>query len=339
MLFAVEEVGDVRILLEKKVALVTGAGSGIGRDIAYRFAEEGAAVAVSDIDEAGGGETAAKIGERGGRATFIRADTSKPEDNEALVRTAVAELGGLHIAVNNAGIGGPSAPVGEYPPDGWDRVIAVNLSGVFYGMRYQIPALLDAGGGSIVNMASVLGQVGIRDSSAYVAAKHGVVGLTKSAALEYGQRRDPRQRGRPRIHQDAPLGEEHDPRSAPGTRRAARARPSGRVARGGGARALARFRQRIVRHRELSRGRRWLSGPVRGTTMTPRKIGLADWVQAGSDVLNLWPVSTVSKVQAALACFPWSSLSFPGSIPSSPRSILNFPWLGRSSHGSSLNLP
>jgi NAD(P)-dependent dehydrogenase (short-subunit alcohol dehydrogenase family) len=175
-------------LLEKKVALVTGAGSGIGRDIAYRFAAEGAAVAVSDIDETGGGETAAKIGERGGQAIFVRADTSKPEDNEALVRAAVAELGGLHVAVNNAGIGGPSAPVGEYPVDGWDRVIAVNLSGVFYGMRYQIPALLEAGGGSVVNIASVLGQVGIRDSSAYVAAKHGVVGLTKSAALEYGQR-------------------------------------------------------------------------------------------------------------------------------------------------------
>lgn len=95
-------------------------------------------------------------------------------------------FGGLDIAVNNAGIGGPSAPVGEYPLDGWEKVIAVNLSGVFYGMRYQIPAMVARGGGSVISIASVLGQVGFRNSSAYVAAKHGVVGLTKNAALEYG---------------------------------------------------------------------------------------------------------------------------------------------------------
>ena len=103
-----------------------------------------------------------------------------------LVAAAVKQYGGLHVAVNNAGIGGPQAPVGEYPIEGWDKVIAINLSGVFYGMRYQIPAMLKAGGGSIINMASVLGQAGFRSTSAYVAAKHGVVGLTKAAALEYG---------------------------------------------------------------------------------------------------------------------------------------------------------
>ncbi|MGH2603097.1 MAG: SDR family NAD(P)-dependent oxidoreductase, partial [Dehalococcoidia bacterium] len=124
--------------------------------------------------------------ERGARAIFVRADTSKPDDHDALVRAAVKEFGALHIATNNAGIGGPLAPVGEYPIDGWDKVIAVNLSGVFYGMRYQIPAMLAAGGGAIVNIASVLGQVGFRNSAAYVAAKHGVVGLTQNAALEYG---------------------------------------------------------------------------------------------------------------------------------------------------------
>jgi NAD(P)-dependent dehydrogenase (short-subunit alcohol dehydrogenase family) len=120
------------------------------------------------------------------QAIYVRADTSKPGDNEVLVAAAVKTYGGLDIAVNNAGIGGPQAPVGEYPLDGWDKVIAINLNGVFYGMRYQLPAMLARGGGSIINMASVLGQVGFRNSAAYVAAKHGVVGLTKSAALEYG---------------------------------------------------------------------------------------------------------------------------------------------------------
>ena len=172
-------------LLEDRVALVTGAGSGIGRAIAEQYAAEGASIVVSDIDEAGGAETVAGIEERGGRAIFVRADASNPEDGERLVRAAVDAFGALHVAANNAGIGGDSAPVGEYPIDDWDRVIAVNLSGVFYGMRHQIPAMLEAGGGSIVNVASILGQVGFRKAPAYVAAKHGVVGLTRSAALEY----------------------------------------------------------------------------------------------------------------------------------------------------------
>jgi len=175
-------------LLAGKTALVTGAGSGIGREIAYRFADENANVVVSDMNETGGAETVAGILQRKGHAIFLRADTSNPKDSDATVRAAVEEFGAVHIAVNNAGIGGASAPVGEYPIDSWDRVIAVNLSGVFYGMRYQIPAMLAAGGGSIVNISSVLGQVGFRNSAAYVAAKHGILGLTKSAALEYGTR-------------------------------------------------------------------------------------------------------------------------------------------------------
>jgi NAD(P)-dependent dehydrogenase (short-subunit alcohol dehydrogenase family) len=175
-------------MTKDRVAIVTGAGSGIGRAIALGLAADGARVVVSDLDEAGGAESVAAIEKAGGTATFVRADVSKPQECEALAGAAVEAFGGLHVAVNNAGIGGPSAPAGEYPVDGWDRVIAINLSGVFYGMRYQIPAMLDSGGGSIVNIASILGQVGFAKSSAYVAAKHGVVGLTRAAGIEYASR-------------------------------------------------------------------------------------------------------------------------------------------------------
>jgi len=175
-------------ILSNKVALVTGAGSGIGREVAYQYAAEGAKVIVSDIVEKGGLETVEQIKSKGGEAFFVYADTSKAVDNEQLVAAAVKQYGALHIACNNAGIGGPSSPTGEYPVEGWDKVIAVNLSGVFYGVRYQVPAMLKAGGGSIVNIASILGKVGFANSVAYVAAKHGVVGLTENAALEYGQK-------------------------------------------------------------------------------------------------------------------------------------------------------
>lgn len=172
-------------ILDAKVAIVTGAGSGIGREIAYKFASEGAKVIVGDVDEKGGRETAGIIGDRKGTAHFVKADAASPNDNAMLVSEAVKKFGALHIAVNNAGIGGPMAMAGEYPIEGWDKVVAINLSGVFYGMRHQIPAILKAGGGAIVNVASILGQVGFANSCAYVAAKHGVVGLTKAAAIEY----------------------------------------------------------------------------------------------------------------------------------------------------------
>jgi NAD(P)-dependent dehydrogenase (short-subunit alcohol dehydrogenase family) len=117
----------------------------------------------------------------------MKTDVSKPDAAKALVERTVQAYGRLDIAVNNAGIGGPTAPVGEYPIEGWDQIIAINLSGVFYGMHYQIPAMLASGGGAIVNMASVAGKVGLANAGGYTAAKHGVVGLTETAAIEYAR--------------------------------------------------------------------------------------------------------------------------------------------------------
>jgi NAD(P)-dependent dehydrogenase (short-subunit alcohol dehydrogenase family) len=172
--------------LEGKIALVTGAGSGFGRAMSLVYVKEGAKVVVSDISEEGGVETVERIHKNGGEAVFVKVDVSKPEDNEMLVKTVVDVFGRLDIAFNNAGIGGASALIGDYPVDAWDKIIKINLSSVFYGMHYQIPRMLKNGGGVIVNMASILGQVGFAGAAGYVAAKHGVVGLTKNVALEYG---------------------------------------------------------------------------------------------------------------------------------------------------------
>ncbi|HQS05822.1 MAG: short-chain dehydrogenase [Sphingobacteriales bacterium 17-39-43] len=175
--------------LNDKVAIITGSGSGIGRAAAILFAREGAKVVVSDINEEHGNAVVEEINKAGGQAFFMKADTSKAEDNRNLVEQTVVKYGALHIAVNNAGIGGPLSTVADYPIDGWQKVIDTNLSGVFYGLKYQIPAMLKSGGGSVVNIASILGAAGTKFSPAYVAAKHGVVGLTKAAALEYADQK------------------------------------------------------------------------------------------------------------------------------------------------------
>ena len=172
-------------MLKNKVALVTGASSGIGRAVALVWAREGARVVLSDMNRAGGEETVALVRAQGGESIFLAADVGQPKDAQSLVEQTVAHFGRLDVACNNAGIGGPSAPIADYPLEGWAQVININLSGVFYGMQQQIAAMLKTGGGSIVNMASVLGAVGFATNSAYTAAKHGVVELTQVAALEY----------------------------------------------------------------------------------------------------------------------------------------------------------
>jgi len=170
---------------QSKVALVTGGGSGIGAAIARQLAAGGASVVVSDIHLEAAQGVVDEIEAAGQIAVAVRQDTSDPAQSQAAVQVAVDSYGALHLAVNNAGIAPTRVPVGELDIDDWRRVIDVNLSGVAYGLRYQIPALLHAGGGSIVNISSILGTNGELNAAAYVAAKHGVVGLTKAAALEY----------------------------------------------------------------------------------------------------------------------------------------------------------
>jgi NAD(P)-dependent dehydrogenase (short-subunit alcohol dehydrogenase family) len=174
-------------LFEGKVALVTGAAAGIGRTTAQYYARDGARVVVSDINKEGGQETVQLITEAGGEATFIRADVSDAQDVQHLIEQGIEQYGRLDIAFNNAGVGGEQNPTADYSLEGWDKLIGVNLSGVFYCMKYEIPAILKSGGGVIINMASILGRVGFADSPAYVTSKHGVVGLTQNAAVEYGK--------------------------------------------------------------------------------------------------------------------------------------------------------
>lgn len=171
-----------------KTALVTGAGSGIGEAVARRLSTLGAAVVVADINPAAAEAVVKAIRDDGGKAAACTTDTSQPEQVKATVDFTCSEFGSLDLAFNNAGILGATVPTGELSIEDWNRIISINLSGVFYGLRYEIPAMLKNGGGAIVNTASILGLVGTENLAGYVAAKHGVSGLTKTAALEYSDK-------------------------------------------------------------------------------------------------------------------------------------------------------
>jgi len=170
---------------EGKVALVTGGGSGIGRATSLAFANEGAKVVIDDINVEGGEETLRLIKSTGGEAIFVKADVSKGAEVEAMVEKAIDTYGRLDCAFNNAGIGEPLKRVAKTTEDNWDRVMATNLKGVYLCMKYEVPHMLKQKKGAIVNTSSLAGLKGLSGQAAYVASKHGVVGLTKSAAIEY----------------------------------------------------------------------------------------------------------------------------------------------------------
>ena len=175
-------------ILKNKVAVVSGAGSGIGRAIAITYAQEGAKVVVADINEEHADEKVKLILESGGDAFKVKADSSKADENKRLIEAVVEKYGRLDIACNNAGMGGPAKPTGAYEPDEWDKVIALNLNGVFYACKYELEQMEKNGGGTIINIASIHGQVAAPNSPAYTASKHAVVGLTKNIAVEYAQK-------------------------------------------------------------------------------------------------------------------------------------------------------
>ena len=177
----------MKLGFEGKVAVVTGAGSGIGAAVSRRLAQQGAEVVVADINAEGARSITAEIRSLGGNAHDFVVDVTDAGAVEKLVEFAVRKCGGLDVAVNNAGIEGVRKAIAENPLDNWHKVMNVNLNGVFYCMKYEIAAMLGRGGGAIVNMSSILGSVGLPSASAYTAAKHGVVGLTKVAAMEYAR--------------------------------------------------------------------------------------------------------------------------------------------------------
>ena len=168
-----------------KTVIVTGGGSGIGAATAEELASSGATVIVADLNLEHAEQVVKGITDKGGKAYPFAVDVAKADQVKAMVDFSVAKTGALYGIVNNAGIGGPAAPTGSYDLDGWQKVIDINLSGVFYGMRFAIPEIEKAGGGAVVNVASILGSVGFANSTAYVSAKHAVVGATKNAALEH----------------------------------------------------------------------------------------------------------------------------------------------------------
>ena len=174
--------------MKGKIALVTGAATGIGRATAIEFARNGAAVVVSDVNTAEGLKTANLIESEGGEATFVECDVSASADVEALISQVLKKHGRLDAAHNNAGVEGARVPLIDLTEEQWDAVMAVNLKGVWMCMKHEIPQMLEQGGGAIVNTSSVAGLIGMKGSTAYGTAKHGVIGMTKTAALEYAER-------------------------------------------------------------------------------------------------------------------------------------------------------
>jgi NAD(P)-dependent dehydrogenase (short-subunit alcohol dehydrogenase family) len=168
-----------------KVAFVTGAGSGIGRATALAFAREGASVVVSDISEQNVRDTARRIEELGERALAVACDVTRSEDVRAALDETIGTFGRVDVAFNNAGVENEVKPMADVTEEEWDRIVAINLRGVFLCMKYEVPLMLEQGGGAIVNTSSGAGVKGFPGGAAYVAAKHGVVGLSKSAALDY----------------------------------------------------------------------------------------------------------------------------------------------------------
>ena len=169
----------------RKVAFVTGAGSGIGRATALAFAREGVSVALADISEQGSQETARLVEERGGHALAVTCDMTRTEDVKAALDKTNETFGRLDFAFNNAGVENEVKAMADVTEEEWDRIVAINLRGVFLCMKYEVPLMLEQGGGAIVNTSSGAGVKGFPGGAAYVAAKHGVVGLSKSAALDY----------------------------------------------------------------------------------------------------------------------------------------------------------
>jgi NAD(P)-dependent dehydrogenase (short-subunit alcohol dehydrogenase family) len=241
--------------MQGRVALVTGRSSGIGRATALAFAREGARVAIADIAAERCQETAAEIKGRGGEAICIETDVSQPDQVQALVSKVVETYGQLDDAFNNAGIEGDQAPLGEGTEENWDRVIAINLKGLWLSIKYEIAQMLQQGGGAFVNMTSVAGLVGYPSSSAYVASKHGVLGLTKTAALDYATEGISRQCRVPWRHPD------RDDRAFHWRRRSGRGAVGapgadgahGHARRSGHGRGMAVLRRGIVCHRRFSR--------------------------------------------------------------------------------------